>query len=141
MGSANIFITYRLIDIRVRPQQVTQQTSIRHFTRPANVLYLIHTTQLRTQSPMHTDNLIINNGCARQTIEGIAKLFPNFDTVAATAFVVKSVYAVDSGTFVVSTEDEEVFGVLDFVGEEEADYFDGLLSAVDVVSKEKVVGL
>ena len=68
-------------------------------------------------------------------------MFPNFDTVAATAFVVKSVYAVDSGTFVVSTEDEEVFGVLDFVGEEEADYFDGLLSAVDVVSKEKVVGL
>ncbi len=141
MGSANIFITYRLIDIRVRPQQVTQQTSISHFTSPATVLYLIHTTQLRTQSPMHTDNLIINNGCARQTIEGIAKLFPNFDTVAATAFVVKSVYAVDSGTFVVSTEDEEVFGVLDFVGEEEADYFDGLLSAVDVVSKEKVVGL
>jgi len=90
---------------------------------------------------MHTNDLIINHGRARQTIKGIAKGFPNFDTVATTAFVVESVDAVDSGCFVVSSEDEEVFGVLDFVGEEEADYFDGLFASVDVVSEEEVVGL
>ena len=90
---------------------------------------------------MHADNLIINNSRTGQTIKRITKLFPYFDTVATTAFVVESVYAVDSGAFVVSSEDEEVFGVLDFVGEEEADYFDGLFASIDVVSEEEVVGL
>lgn len=90
---------------------------------------------------MHTDNLIINNGRAGQTVEGITELFPDFDRVAATAFIVESVYAVDARTFVISSEDEKVFGVLDFVGEEKAYDFDGLFSAVDVVSQEEIVGL
>jgi hypothetical protein len=34
----------------------------------------------------------------------------------------------------VATEDEEIFGKLDFVGEEEADGFQGLLAAVDVIA-------
>lgn len=40
----------------------------------------------------------------------------------------------------VSSEDEEVFGVFDLVREEEADSFEGLLSSIDVVAEEEVVG-
>ena len=40
----------------------------------------------------------------------------------------------------VSAEDEEVFGVLDLVGEEEADGLETLFPAVDVVAEEKIVG-
>lgn len=36
----------------------------------------------------------------------------------------------------VTTEDEEVFGVLDLVGEEKADGLEGLLASVDVVAEE-----
>jgi len=90
---------------------------------------------------VHTDNLIVDNGRAWQTIEGITKLFPNFDTETTTAFIIKTVYAVNTGALVVSSENEEIFRILDFVSEEEAYYFDGLLSAVHIVSKEKVVGL
>jgi len=41
---------------------------------------------------------------------------------------------------VVAAEDEEVLGVFDLVGEEEADGLEGLLAAVDVVSEEEVIG-
>jgi len=40
---------------------------------------------------------------------------------------------------VISAEDEEVFGVFDFVCEEEAYYFDGLFAPVYVVTEEEVI--
>ena len=40
----------------------------------------------------------------------------------------------------VATEDEEVFRVLDLVGEEEADSFQRLLPTVHIVTEEEVVG-
>jgi hypothetical protein len=42
---------------------------------------------------------------------------------------------------VVTAQDEEVFGVLDLVGKKQADSLERLLAAVDVVTKEEVVGL
>lgn len=41
----------------------------------------------------------------------------------------------------VATQDEEVFGVLDLVGQQQADGLERLLSTVDVVTEEEVVGL
>jgi len=42
---------------------------------------------------------------------------------------------------VVSTEDEEVFGIFDFVSKKEAYYFNRLFSSVNVVTKEEIIGL
>jgi hypothetical protein len=42
---------------------------------------------------------------------------------------------------VVSTQNEEVLGVLNLVGKEKANSLEGLLSTVDVVTEEEVVGL
>lgn len=40
----------------------------------------------------------------------------------------------------VAPQDEEVLGVLDLVGEQEADGLQRLLAAIDVVPEEKIVG-
>ena len=40
----------------------------------------------------------------------------------------------------VAAEDEEVFGIFDFVREEEADGLETLFPAVDVVTQEEVIG-
>ena len=55
-------------------------------------------------------------------------------------FVIEPVYSVDTGTLVVSAQDEEVLRVLDFVCEKETYGFQGLFTAIDVVSQEQVVG-
>ena len=41
----------------------------------------------------------------------------------------------------VSTQQEKVLRILDFVGKQEADYFQWLLASVYVISQEQIVGL
>jgi len=90
---------------------------------------------------MHTDNLIVNHSCAGETVEDTTERLPDFNTVTATAFVIKSVDAVDTRCFMVTSKNEEIFWVLDFICKEKANNLNGLLSSINIVSKEEVVGL
>lgn len=90
---------------------------------------------------MHGENLLINDGGNRQTVEAISKSLPQLNVVATFALVVESIDTVDRGALVVATQNEEVLGVLDLVGEQEADGLKRLLATVDVITEEQVVGL
>lgn len=90
---------------------------------------------------MHGENLLINDGSNGQAVEAVGKGLPELNVVAALALVIEAVDAVDGRALVVAAENEEVFGVLDLVGEEKADGLKGLLATVDVVAEEEVVGL
>lgn len=89
---------------------------------------------------MHRENLLVDDGSNWQAVEAVSEGLPQLDVVAALALIVETVNAVDGGALVVATENEEVLWVLDLVGEEEADGLKRLLSAVDIVAKEEVVG-
>lgn len=65
---------------------------------------------------MHGEDLLVDNGGNRQAVEAIGEGLPELDVVAALALIVESVDTVDRGAFVVTAENEEVFGVFDFVG-------------------------
>jgi hypothetical protein len=52
----------------------------------------------------------------------------------ALTFVIEAIYPVDRSTFVVASQDEEVFWVFDLVSEEEADGLQRLLATVNVVT-------
>lgn len=41
----------------------------------------------------------------------------------------------------VTTENEEILGIFDFVREQETDGLQGLLASIHIVTKEQVVGL
>ena len=90
---------------------------------------------------MHAKNFVIYEGGNGHTVENVLKLFPNSDGVAAFALIVEPVNSVDLAAFVVSSEEEEVFLVLDLVCKEEENDLERLLAAVDVITEEKVVGL
>ncbi len=66
---------------------------------------------------MHANDLIINDCSAWKAVESVAKLFPHFYGEASTAFIIKSVDSIDTSTFVVSSQEEEIFRILDFVRE------------------------
>lgn len=61
---------------------------------------------------------------------------PNYLTL-----IVKAVDSVDASAFVVTAENEEVFRVLDLIGEQETDCLEGLFPPIDVISQEEVIGL
>ena len=90
---------------------------------------------------MHGENLLVNDGGNGEAVEAVGEGLPELDVVSALALIVESINTVDRGALVVTAENEEVFGVLDLVGKEQANSLKGLLSTVDVVTEEQVVGL
>lgn len=90
---------------------------------------------------MHSEDLLVNDGGNGKAVKAVGESLPELDVVSALALIVETVDTVDRGTFVVSTQNEEVLGVLDLVRKEEADGLEGLLATVDVVTEEEVVGL
>ena len=90
---------------------------------------------------MHRKDLLVNDGRNRKAVEAVRERLPQLNVVPALALVVKAVDAVDRGTFVVSSQDEEVFRILDLVGQEETDGLKRLLATVDIIAQEEVVGL
>jgi hypothetical protein len=90
---------------------------------------------------MHGEDLLVDDSSDGKAVEAIGKSLPQLDVVATLALVVKAIDTVDRGALVVTSEDEEVFGVLDLVGEEQADGLKRLLASIDVVTEEEVVGL
>lgn len=101
---------------------------------------LLHRVEIGTQATVHGEDLLINDGRNGQTVEAVGESLPQLDVVSTLAFVVETIDTVDGGTLVVAAQDEEVLGVLDLVGKEQADRLQRLLATVDVVTEEEVVG-
>jgi hypothetical protein len=90
---------------------------------------------------VHGENLLVDDSGDRKAVEAVGKGLPQLDVVATLALVVEAIDTVDRGALVVTSEDEEVFGVLDLVGKEQANGLKRLLTSVDIVTEEEVVGL
>ena len=90
---------------------------------------------------MHREDLLVDNGGNGEAVEAVGKRLPQLDVVPTLALVVEAVDTVDGRAFVVAPQDEEVLGVLDLVGEEQADSLERLLATIYVIAKEEVVGL
>lgn len=89
---------------------------------------------------MHCEDLLVNNGSNGQAVKAVSKGLPQLNVISSLALVVEAVDAVDRGAFVITAEDEEVLWVFDLVRKQEADRLQRLLSSVDVVTQEEVVG-
>jgi len=90
---------------------------------------------------MHAKDFLINEGSNREAVEAVGESLPELNVISSLALIVEAVDSVDGGALVVSSEDEEVLWVFDLVGEQKADGLEGLLSTIDVISQEEIVGL
>jgi len=90
---------------------------------------------------MHAKNFLIDESCDRQAVKHVTEDAPESNGVTSLAFVVEAVNTVDLGTFMVSSEEEEVLGVLNFVAKKQTHRLDRLLSSVNVIAQEKIVCL
>ena len=90
---------------------------------------------------MHAENLLVDEGGHGQTVEHVTEYPPESNRVSAFALIIEAVNTIDLGTFVVSTEQEKVLGILYFVAKQKANSLDRLFSAINVVTQEEIVGL
>lgn len=109
--------------VGVGPEQVAEESRVGHISGADNAFDLIEAGEFRAESSVHAKYFFVNDGGGREAVEAVGECFPKFDSKASLAFIIESVDAVDGSTLVISTEDEEVFRVLDLVGEEQANGF------------------
>lgn len=67
---------------------------------------------------MHGEDLLINDCRNGEAVEAIGESLPQLDVIPPLTFIVEAVDTVDGRAFVISTENKEVFGVLDLVCQE-----------------------
>jgi hypothetical protein len=125
--------------VGVRPEQVTEKAGVWHVGGAHDALDLLERGELRRESTVHAQDLLVNDGCNWEAVEAISEGLPEFNIVAAFAFIVETIDAVDRGALVVASQKEEILWVLNFVGEEEANCLKRLLAAVDVITEEEIV--
>jgi hypothetical protein len=141
-GDTTVVFTPPLnILIGIGPEEVAQEASVRDVSRSHNSLDLLERAKLRAQTTVHAENFFINNSSNGKAIEAVSEGLPQLDVISAFALVVETINSVDGGALVVSSEQEEIFGILDLVSEEKAHSLEGLLASVNVITQEEVVGI
>ena len=127
--------------VGVGPEEIAEKTGVRDIRRPDDALDLVEAGELRAETAVHAQDLFIDDRRRREAVEAVREGLPELDSEATLAFIVEPVNAVDRSTLVVAAEHKKVLGILDLVGQQQADSFETLLSAINVVAEEDVVGL
>ena len=102
------------VRLRVRPQQITQEASIRNVSRSWDFTQLLQTLQLRRQPRVDTQDLVLDDRAEGQAVEHLVERFPDTRVVSPFAFIIEPVDTVDWRCLVIATQQKEVFGILDF---------------------------
>ena len=127
--------------VGIRPEEITQEAGVGNVSGSHNTLNLLKRAKLWAQTTMHAEDLLVDKSCDGKAVETIGESLPKFNVIAALAFIIESINTINGGALMVSTEEEEVLGVLNLIGQEEANSFQRLLAAVDVISQEEVVSI
>lgn len=110
-----------------------------YISRTHNPANLLHRIQIRAETSVHGEDLLVDNGGNGQAVEAVCECFPQLDVVSTLAFVVESVDTVNRCALMVATENEKVFRVLDLVRQQQANGLKRLFATVDIISEEQIV--
>jgi len=89
---------------------------------------------------MTAKDFVLDQSCYGHAIEDVLESFPYLDVESSFAFIVKPVNSVETGDFMVASEQEEIAWVLDFVTEKKDDCLETFGSSIHVISQEQIVG-
>ena len=134
-GDTSVIFTPTLyIFVRVWPKEITEESCVWDISRSHNSLDLFETAQLWAETTVHAKNLFINDGSNREAVKAVSKSLPQLDVVSSLALVVESVDSVDWSTLVISSKEEKVLRILNFVGQKETNGFQTLFASIYIVS-------
>jgi len=125
----------------VRPEQVAYYTGIGNIYGSSDASNLIHGVQLRRKTAVNTEHLFVNDSCDGKAVEAVSEGLPQLYAVSSLTFIIEAIDTVDGSALVVATEQEEILGILDFVGKEKANGLKTLFATIDVISQEEIVGI
>jgi hypothetical protein len=125
--------------LRIRPEDIRDDSASIGFHWPFDAVDRCDILDEGTESPVYAEDAVGDDCGDGEEVEGIGDDLPCLEIDPSLAFVVEPVELVEFAGLVVTPEEEEVVGVLDLVGHQQADALQRLLSPVHVVSQEQVV--
>ena len=91
--------------------------------------------------PPWTQNILSSTMAATgRQLKQSRKCFPQLYAITSLTLIIKSIYSVDRGAFMVTTQEKKVLWELNLVRKQQAYRFHAEAAAVHVVSQEQVVG-
>lgn len=128
--------------VRVRPQQVAHGSLVGHFHLSVDLLDLFQGVQVWRESSVQTEDLVLDDCSQRQQVEEVGVVLPDVGVaVLAQAFVVESVDLGNLSGLVVASQDGDSILEPNLDGHKEGDSLDGVVTSVDIVTHEQVVGV
>lgn len=70
---------------------------------------------------MHAKDFFVNNGSNRQTVEAVCESFPKLNVITSLALIIKAVDSIDGSAFMVASQNEKIFWVLNLISQKQAD--------------------
>ena len=123
----------------ITPEEIAEETTVRHIRGSQDLVDLLKVVELRRKATMDAEDLVIYYSSHWETVEALDKLLPQLQRIPSFALVIKSINSIDGATFVISSQEEEIFRVLNLIGEQQTDDLQILLSSVHIVAEEKIV--
>ena len=79
--------------LRVRPQQVAQQPSVRNVGWPDDAVDLVDGSELGTEPTVHAKNAVFNQSGNRHAVEAVDEGLPKLDVVSTFACLTTKVHS------------------------------------------------
>lgn len=73
--------------IGIRPEEITEETRVRHVCRTHDPADLVHRVQVGRQAAMHTQDLLVNHSRNGQAVEAVCECLPDLDIVPPLACI------------------------------------------------------
>jgi len=94
------------------------------------------------KTSVETEDLVIDEGGKGEVVEEVCEVFPYVGVaILSEALVVEPVDLSNLAGFVVTTEDCDSLRVSDLEGHEEGDGFDRVVTSINIVAHEEIVGI
>ena len=88
---------------------------------------------------MNTEYFIIDQSSNWETVEALNKFLPQFKTIPSFALIIKSINSINTAAFMISSQQEKVFRVFNFISEHQTNDLKILLASVNIVSEEEII--
>lgn len=94
------------------------------------------------EAAMHAEDVVIHDSGKSKEVEDLAAVAPDIErAVLAEAFIVKSINLGDLPRLMVAANEDDLIRVADFERQEKEEGFNAVVSTIDKVTQEEVVGL
>jgi hypothetical protein len=120
----------------VCPQQIAHESFIRDFRGPSDGQNVHQMAHLRTQPAVHAEYLATHHCSDGHAVETTGENFPKLHGISPLALVIETIYPIQGGALMVSSQEEKVIRIFDFVAQKQGDTLQTLIATIDIVAKE-----